>query len=108
MSHEVNIVETAYGTLDPGVWVEIYDYSGSYDKIKVKARFFTVAPDPWLPFAGGLLEWAPNQLDLEITRVWETVWVAADGTPTFQRNAHIANVGSNTSAYRLLRAETDN
>jgi hypothetical protein len=108
MSHEVNIAETAYGTLDPGIWVEIYDWSGSYSKVKGKARFFTVAPDPWLPFDGGTLEFQPDKIDMEITRVWNTVWVADDGSQTFQRNVRIENVGSSTSAYHLLRAETDN
>lgn len=108
MSNEVNIVETAYGTLDPGLWVEIYDWSGSYDATRVKARFFTVAPDPLIPIGGGLVEFLPDKLDLEITRSWETVWVGADGSHTFQRNARIENIGISIAAYHLLRAETDN
>src|SRR2546425_2933066 len=81
MSNEVNIVETAYGTLDPGLWVEVYDWSGNYNATRVKARFFTVAPDPWIPIGGGVLvEFQPNKLDLEITRTWATVWVGSDGS----------------------------
>lgn len=109
MSNEVNIVETAYGTLDPGFWVEIYDWSGNYDATRVKARFFTVEPDPWIPLGDGILiEFQPDKLDLEITRTWATVWVGADGSQTFQRNARIENIGTSTAAYHLLRAETDN
>jgi len=109
MSNELNIVETAYGTLDPGQAVEIYDWSGGYDENRVKARFFTIAPDPWIPLGGGVkVEGLSEHVDLEVTRTWATVWVAADGSPTFQRNARIENTGPYTCAYHLLRAETDN
>ena len=109
MSNEVNIVEIAYGTLEPGWWVEIYDWSGNYDATRVKARFFTVAPDPLIPIAPGIMwESTPTKLDLEITKTWATVWVDAKGDQTFQRNARIENIGTDTAAYHLLRAETDN
>lgn len=108
MSNEVNIVETFYGTIDPGVPLEFYDWTGEYDQVRVKARFFTVAPDPELPFGPGTIEFFPNKLDLEITRTWETVWVDGSGNKTFQRNTTIQNVGESTAAYHLLRAETDN
>lgn len=109
MSHEVNISETFYGTIDPGVTLEFYDWEGDYDNVRKKARFFTVAPDPLIPIGGGWeLEIYPTALDLEITSVWNTVWVDADGNPTFQRNARVGNIGTATAAYHLLRAETDN
>jgi hypothetical protein len=63
MSNEVSIAETVYGIIDPGVALEFYDWSGSYDANRVKARFFSVAPDPLLPFGGLPVEVAPNKLD---------------------------------------------
>jgi hypothetical protein len=108
MSNEVNIVETFYGTIDPGVLIEFYDWSGNYDDVRKKARFFTVEPDPALPFDGGTIEVYPNKLDLELTRSWVTVWVDANDSKTFQRNASVTNIGEATAAYHLLRAETDN
>jgi hypothetical protein len=108
MSNELNITETFYGTIDPGVALEFFDWSGNYDDVRKKARFFTVAPDPWLPLGGFDFEVAPIQLNLELTATWCTVWVDADGNATFQRNARIANIGDATAAFHLLRAETDN
>ena len=109
MSNEVSIVETFYGTIDPGVPLEFYDWSGNYDDTRKKARFFTVAPDPWIPFGdGGLIEILPNEIDLELTNSWATVWVDDNGNATFQRNARVVNIGESTAAYHLLRAETDN
>jgi hypothetical protein len=116
MSNEVNIVEIAYGTLDPGMPpIEIYNWTADeadYNRAKVKARFFSVIPDPWIPIAGGSFEVLPSKLDLEITRTWITVWAWDDGSEfgahSFQRNIQIANVGEETAAYHLLRAETDN
>jgi hypothetical protein len=116
VSNEVNIVEIAYGTLDPGMPpIEIYDYTvgeADYNRARVKARFFSLIPDPWIPIPGGSLEVLPSKLEMEITRVWVTVWAADDGSPygahSFQRNVRFANVGDYTAAYHLLRAETDN
>jgi len=111
VSNEVNIVEMAYGTLDPGLSVEIYNWTvdeEDYNRARVKARFFSVVPDPFL----GQFELIPNKLDFEITRTWVTVWVWEDGSGndahSFQRNVRISNVGDSTGAYHLLRAETDN
>ena len=108
MSNELNIVETFYGTIDPGVVLEFYDWSGDYDETRKKARFFTIEPDPEISFDGGTLEFFPNKLDLELTRTWATVWGDDNGNATFQRNATITNIGESTAAYHLLRAETDN
>jgi hypothetical protein len=114
MSNKIDIVETFYGTIDPGVGLEFYDWTGEYDKIRVKARFFTVAPDPEIPPEGATteggptIEFYPTKLDLEITSAWNTVWVDENANATFQRNAAIRNIGEATAAYHLLRAETDN
>ena len=108
MSNEVNIVETFYGTMDPGVVLEFYDPSGKYEDVRHKACFFSVEPDPVLPGNGFSYEWVPNKLDLEVTRTWTTVWVDANDNRVFQRNATVANIGQSTAAYHLLRAETDN
>jgi hypothetical protein len=119
VSNQVNIFEMAYGTLDPGVPpIEIYNWTtdeADYNRARVKARFFSVIPDPWIPIPGApgvSVEVLPSKLDLEITRTWVTVWASDDGSPTgahsFQRNVQITNVGDETTAYHLLRAETDN
>ncbi|MBV8614100.1 MAG: hypothetical protein JOY66_10065 [Acetobacteraceae bacterium] len=108
MSNEVNITETFFGTMDPGEVLQLFDWSGNYDQIRAKARFFSVSPDPLIPFDGGTIEFEPNQLNLEITRVWNTVWVDVNGNATFQRNVEITNIGGSTAAFHLLRAETDN
>lgn len=107
MSNEVNIVEIAYGTLDPGMSIDIYNWTvdeADYNRARVKARFFSVIP--------GTFWVRPYKVDLEITRTWVTVWAADDGSPTgahsFQRNVQITNVGDTLAAYHLLRAETDN
>jgi hypothetical protein len=108
MSHQVNVTETFYGTIDPGVTLEFYDWSGSYNDVRKRARFFTVAPDPMIPLGGGITgEFSPIELNLELTGSWSTVWVDDQGIATFQRNARIANIGFATAAYHLLRAETD-
>lgn len=113
MSNEVNITEIAYGTIDPGVPpLEFYYWTSGeneYNQVRVKARFFTVEPDPWLPLGDiGVVEFEPSQMNLELTRTWATVWVGADGSHSFQRNAAIQNIGDFTSAYHILLAETDN
>ena len=105
MSNEVNIVETFRGTVDPGWSWQFYDWSGNYYATRVKARFFTVEPDPDPPFGTGV---RPQKIDLEITRVWETVREETDGSYSFQRNAEMANIGTMRAGYRILRAETDN
>jgi hypothetical protein len=105
MSNEVNIVETFRGTIDPGWSWQFYDWSGDYNVTRIKARFFTVEPDPDQPLGTGD---RPQHLDLEITRVWETVWVGTDGRYAFQRNVEMANIGTMTAGYHILRAETDN
>lgn len=113
MSNEVNIVETAYGVIDPGYSLEIYDWSGDFEETRKKARFFTVVPDTEIPIGDGIYEeYAPEfgdaLVNLEIIRTWTTVWVHPDHTHTFQRNVAIKNIGPATTAFHLLRAETDN
>ena len=109
MSNEVNVVETFYGTIDPGVALEFYDWSGKYEDTRKRARFFTVEPDPEIPLGGGgVAEVLPTRLDLELTRTWVTVWVDENDKRTLQRNAAVTNIGGGTAAYHLLRAETDN
>ena len=105
MSNEVNIKETFWGTIDPGWSLPFYDWSGDYYVTRVKARFFTVEPDPDPPLGTGR---RPQHLDLEITRVWETVWEGTDGKYAFQRNVEMANIGTMRAGYHILRAETDN
>lgn len=95
-------------TIDPGVTIEFHDWNGNYDDVRKKARFFTVEPDPEIPFDGGTIEFLPNKLDLELTRSWVTVWVDSNDNRTLQRNVSVTNIGEATAAYRLLRAETDN
>ncbi len=112
MSNEVNISQLAYGTLDPGFWVEWYIPRPDYEAARKKVASFTVVPDP---VVGGVDiapvgEWI--NMDLEITRIWNTVWET--GTPqgniehVFQRNVRITNPGAQQTAYELLVAETDN
>jgi hypothetical protein len=108
MFNEVNITEIFYGAIDPGQVLQFFYWNTNYDQIRVKARFFSVSPDPLLPFDGGTIEFEPDQLDLEITRDWVTVWVDINGNKTFQRNAEVTNIGGSTAAYHLLMAETDN
>jgi hypothetical protein len=111
MSNEVNISQLAYGTLDPGWWVEWYVPRPNYDAAKQKVAFFTIVPDPVI---GGIEIIGVGETvnrDLEITRSWNTVW--STGTSkgidhVFQRNVRITNPGSLTAAYELLVAETDN
>jgi hypothetical protein len=105
MSNEVNLQTTFLGTLDPGWSIELYDWSGDYDKTRVKGRFFTVAPLPDPPFGTGV---RPQHIDMEIIRVWETVWEGTDGRYVFQRNLTVMNVGPMTGGYAVIRAETDN
>jgi hypothetical protein len=117
MSNEVNVREIAYGTLDPQVEIEIYfwgDYN-SYNTQRKRARFFSVSPDPEIPFpGGGTYEWEPSVHNLQITRVWNTVWASFDQNEgkrkhVFQSNVAIKNIGDEfISAYHLIQAETDN
>jgi hypothetical protein len=110
MSNEVNVSEIAYGTLDSGVELEIYHWgsSGSYDAQRKRGRFFSISPDPAIPFDGGTIEFVPNKVDLQITRVWNTVWTGDDESHVFQSNIAVGNIGGSTSAYHLIQAETDN
>lgn len=108
MSHGLDITEVLVGTIQPGEVITFFYWDGDYDKIRKKARFFTVAPDPWVPFGGGVIEAPDSVIDLELTRSWATVWVDDNGNATFQRNAVITNIGGTTATYHLLLAETDN
>ena len=114
MSNELNVQETFYGTLDPGVEIELYRWDTDYDTHRKRASCFSVAPDPAIPLGGGYTaEFAPGKVDLQITRVWNTVWTAP-AVPgqnlqhTFQWNVALKNIGDQTAAYHLLQAETDN
>jgi hypothetical protein len=113
VSNEVNISELVYGTLDPGLWVEWYLGRPYYDQARRKVAFFTIVPDPAIPFGDGVtIEIAPGHVDMEITRTWNTVWSSLKPDNSidhaFQRNVRIANPADQTSAYHLLVAETDN
>ncbi len=105
MSNEVNISEVAFATADLGVEWTINHWGIQPQK----ARFFTVVPDPRIPFDGGTILIEPSgPYNIEITRVWSTVWVSDNGAITYQWNTVVTNVGSWTSAFHLLMAETDN
>jgi hypothetical protein len=109
MSNEVNIAELASGTLAAGTSVEWYLPRPNYDASKAKVAFFTIVPNPATP-AGELT----GNVDMEITRTWNTVWsnVHSGGTDhAFQRNVRLTNPaapGGHASSYHLLVAETDN
>jgi hypothetical protein len=106
MSNEINLVQVATGTLDPGWWCELYDHSGAgYEETRVKGRFWTIVPEPDWPIGTGFV---PQKIDLQITKVWDTVWVGVDRTKTYQRNVGFTNIGTMTAGWRALRAETDN
>ena len=74
MSNEVNMSTPFNFVIQPGATWDLYSpgHSGN------KARFFTVNPDPD-PYG---IEFEPNQMDLEITRVWSTLWVSDTGART--------------------------
>jgi hypothetical protein len=109
MSNELNLREVANGTIDPGVTLFNYFILGDYASEHKKHRFFTIGPDPSLPFDGGTVTFGPSVVNLEITRTWSTVWVSPDAsTLTFQNNIEWTNIGDTPSAYHILLAETDN
>lgn len=111
MSNELNVTELASGVLDPGFEVEMYFWGDnkSFNRKRHKARFFSVTPDPVIPWEGvGTIEFWPSVLNFEITRAWNTVWVSATGDRVFQTNVAIKNLGPNTGAFHLIQAETDN
>ena len=109
MSNELNVNEIAYGRLDPGEPVEIYYWNSDYGKHSRRASFFSVAPDPEIPFGGDVsIMVNPGKVDLQITDVWNTVWTNLKNQNTFQWNVRIINIGNQTSAYHLIQAETDN
>ena len=111
MSNEVNISQLAYGTLDPGLWVEWYLHRPNYDAAKHKAAFFTVVPDPAVGGIELIFVGETIVRDLEITRTWNTVrsiGLANGIEHQFQRNVRIFNPAGESTAYELLVAETDN
>jgi hypothetical protein len=100
MSNEVNMSTPFNFVIQPGATWDLYSpgHSGN------KARFFTVNPDPD-PYG---IEFEPNQMDLEITRVWSTLWVSDTGALNYQWNVRVTNPGGSTAGCRLVVAETDN
>jgi hypothetical protein len=112
MSNEVNISQLAYGTLDPGFWVEWYVPRPNYDAARKKVAFFTIVPDPVIGGTDIAPVGSSINMDLEITRTWNTVWETGfpDGSieHVFQRNVRINNTAGEPTAYELLVAETDN
>jgi len=112
MSNEVNISEIGFGTLDPGVGLEIYNWTSSeaeYNERRRKVRFFTIAPDPLIPIGDvGTIEFVPGVSEMEITRIWSTVWTGVNDDHAYQWNVAVRNVGQQTTAWHLLQAETDN
>jgi hypothetical protein len=111
MSNEVNITQVAYGTMDPGVSIEWYLPRPDYDEARRKVAAFTVVPDPVIGGIEIAVLGETTHIDLDITRVWNTVW--STGTErgidhVFQRNARVSNTAGVSAAYELLLAETDN
>ena len=102
MSNEVNISEVAFGFADRGVEWEINQWNVQPQK----ARFFTVVASPAIILVG----FPGGPWDMEITRVWSTVWQSDTGALTHQWNVRVKNVGhlDDTVYYQLLMAETDN
>lgn len=112
MSNELNVSTAAFGTIDPGVIITFYlpGTRQSYDTDRKRARFFSISADPEL----FRLELGGQHVDLEILRTWNTVW---DGTEfnqnggfdhVFQSNVEFQNIGSYSTGFELLKAETDN
>ncbi len=102
----VNVNEIAYGILDPGTSTELYFWDSSknsYNNHKNKARFFSVTPDI------AKVALANSPINFEITRVWNTLWLENDFSLVFQTNVAIENLAvSQTAAFHLIEAETDN
>lgn len=100
MSNEVNISTPFSLVIQPGeTW---FLFSGGNGSNKV--RFFTTNADP----NPNGIEFRPNQMDLEITRAWSTLWVSPAGDLNYQWNVHVTNPGPSTAACRLMVAETNN
>ena len=100
MSNEVNISVVSTASADPNVEWFIWR-AGIQPQ---KARFFTV-----VSYAGLIILGEPlGPIDFEITRVWSTEWVSAQGDTTHQWNVNVRNVGNESGLYALVMAETDN
>jgi hypothetical protein len=108
MSNGLDITEVSVGIIQPGEILTIFYWAGEYNKVRKKARFFTVVPDPFVDIGTGVVFVEPSQTDMELTRSWATVWLDENGNPTFQRNATFTNSSDQTATYHLLLAETDN
>lgn len=115
MSHQVNLSQIGYGTIDPGLTVEVFSWTTSesaYNTERKRASYFTAIPDPWIPLGGaGSVEFE-GICQVEIPRVWNLVRTSIDNAGkdhhVFQCNAAVLNSGSQTTAFELLQAETNN
>lgn len=112
MSNGVDVQEIAYGGLDVDVPIELYFWTtreGDYDIARQRARFFTMVPDPKFTHGnGGSYQDWPVKIDMEIARVWSTVWEAQDRSHSLQYDLAIVNYGEGQADYRIPMGETDN